>query len=88
MSDPESPRSPERDEPRLLIKKINRLAEELGEEVLRQGLSLTSTEPILLQARDKGLEEKVITDLIQRLAEIAELKLRLEELRTAKKAEP
>ena len=81
MSDPET------QEPRLLTKKINRLAEELGEEVLRQGLSLTSPEPILLQARDNGLEEAVITDLVRRLAEIAELKVRLEKLRTAKKAE-
>ena len=81
MSDPET------QEPRLLIKKINRLAEELGEEVLDQGLSLTSPEPILIQARDEGLEEAVITDLVRRLAEIAELKLRLEELRAAKKAE-
>ena len=78
---------PETQEPRLLIKKINRLAEELGEETLRQGLSLTSPEPILLQARDNGLEEAVIADLVRRLAEIAELKLRLEELRTGKKAE-
>ena len=81
MSDPET------QEPRLLTKKINRLAEELGEEALSQGLSLTSPEPILLQARDKGLEEAVIADLARRLGEIAELKLRLEELRAAKKAE-
>ncbi len=81
MSDPET------QEPRLLTKKINRLAEELGEEVLRQGLSLTSPEPILLQARDKGLEDKVLADLVRRFADIAELKLRLEELRAAKKAE-
>ena len=67
----------EGDEPRLLIKKINRLAEELGEEVLRQGLSLTSPEPILFQARDKGLVEEVVTEIARRLAEIAQLKLRL-----------
>ena len=78
----------EGDEPRLLIKKINRLAEELGEEVLRQGLSLTSPEPILFQARDKGLVEEVVTEIARRLAEIAQLKLRLEELRAAKKTEP
>ena len=76
------------DEPRLIIKEINRLAEELGEEALRHGLSLTSPDPILLQAQEKGLAEEVVADLARRLTEIARLKVHLAEIREAKRAKP
>ena len=74
------------EEPRHIIKEINRLAEAAGEKVTSLGLSLTAPESVLDQARQKNLQEAEIADLISRFQKIAELKAHLEATKAATKS--
>jgi len=66
-------------EPRLLIKKINSLAEQAGALATALGLPLVDGEPLLGAAKERGIAASRLGPLRARLEEIDRLKAALED---------
>jgi hypothetical protein len=66
-------------EPRLLIKKINSLAEQAGALATALGLPLVDGERLLGEAKERGIAASRLGPLRARLEEIDRLKAALEE---------